>query len=555
MPDFVNPVAASLQVSDIQLNTPPVSVLRFIDSSKHRGILENTSTYDATADIQVAMYAMPDNSALVFPRGTYLHGNVQIPSKSNFRIQGNGAKHILQGSGANGLGFELLGTLTNIEIFGHIFQGDGIKGNVHKAIWCNSGQTLTDINIHHNAGYDLVNGISLNANLSGSIDGGTISNNVFKRIVGIASGEGYGIHIAKVSAGSAYTLIAFNDIESAGRHAIYVARGSYFRVLGNVIRRHRADLTPAEQADGTDGWTKIRPAINVSRSNSVLVADNMIAAGYDGGIIINADPDAGPITVNDLHVMDNVLSAPANAVPLILVGDSSPATTGIVDGVTISGNRLSASGVNTDLIRHFAGKHVTYRDNAVSLKGVTATSAAMEVRATSDSGGTALYTDAVTIADNDLYVDTSNASTIRGLRVDSTLCTSAAGVDIDQARSTFGTLTPVFEAATVTNANYRKREANGACVGLYTAGATTPSVGRGVTQMIVANSGAVSITDLADGVNGQRVTLKFSDANTTIVNSSTMRLAGAVNFVSSNLDTLVLERVANGWYQVSVALN
>ena len=87
----------------------------------------------------------------------------------------------------------------------------------------------------------------------------------------------------------------------------------------------------------------------------------------------------------------------------------------------------------------------------------------------------------------------------------------------------------------------------------YTAGDTTPSV-LNASFMDIANSGAVTISNFDDGVNGQVIVLHFQDANTTI-NRANAYLSGGVNFVSSANDTLTLIRVANVWTEVARGVN
>ena len=89
--------------------------------------------------------------------------------------------------------------------------------------------------------------------------------------------------------------------------------------------------------------------------------------------------------------------------------------------------------------------------------------------------------------------------------------------------------------------------------GSYSAGDTTPSVAN-ISHLVIANAGATTITNLDDGVEGQVVVLKFSDANTTIDRTNAY-LAGGVNFVSSDRDTLTLMSLGGQWYEIARAVN
>lgn len=83
---------------------------------------------------------------------------------------------------------------------------------------------------------------------------------------------------------------------------------------------------------------------------------------------------------------------------------------------------------------------------------------------------------------------------------------------------------------------------------------TTPTVGGG-NLFTVANTGATSITAFDDGAEGQVIMLIFSDANTTIVASASIKLIGGLNFVSTADDTMMLVRKGSAWYEFSRSVN
>jgi hypothetical protein len=90
-------------------------------------------------------------------------------------------------------------------------------------------------------------------------------------------------------------------------------------------------------------------------------------------------------------------------------------------------------------------------------------------------------------------------------------------------------------------------------VGSYTNGDTTPTVSN-VSYLTIANTAPTTITQLDDGVDGQLVILKFSDANSTITRANAY-LAGGVNFVSTDGDTLTLIKVGATWFEVARAVS
>ena len=60
-------------------------------------------------------------------------------------------------------------------------------------------------------------------------------------------------------------------------------------------------------------------------------------------------------------------------------------------------------------------------------------------------------------------------------------------------------------------------------------GDTTPSVAGG-SVLLTSNAAATSVTRFDDGRRGQRITLVFGDANTTLVHGPDLRLNGSANY-------------------------
>lgn len=91
----------------------------------------------------------------------------------------------------------------------------------------------------------------------------------------------------------------------------------------------------------------------------------------------------------------------------------------------------------------------------------------------------------------------------------------------------------------------------------YTAGDTTPSVKHGgkVTTMVIANSGATSITNFDDGFSGQVLVCRFNDSNTTITRGTNMKLAASTNFTSADRSILTLINDDGVWYEISRVTN
>lgn len=85
-----------------------------------------------------------------------------------------------------------------------------------------------------------------------------------------------------------------------------------------------------------------------------------------------------------------------------------------------------------------------------------------------------------------------------------------------------------------------------------TNGATTPSV-KGVGRLVFSNTGATSVTNLADPLPTQEVELYFANGNTTLVHSSSLYLRGLVNVTPINGGIIVVTRdqINGGWVEKS----
>lgn len=84
-------------------------------------------------------------------------------------------------------------------------------------------------------------------------------------------------------------------------------------------------------------------------------------------------------------------------------------------------------------------------------------------------------------------------------------------------------------------------------------GDTSPSVAS-AKNIVLANTSATTITNFDNGVDGQEITLFFTNGNTT-VNRDNAFLNGNVNFVGSANDTLTLIKKDPYWYEKSRSLN
>jgi hypothetical protein len=336
-------------------------------------------TTDDTEKFNDTIAIAPTHSIIDLCGKSYLIAGLDISNKTHLRIT-NG-KLILFGTGA--YGFKLVGTCDRIEIDHVEIQGDGVLASSHSGISNASGQTLTNIKITDNYIHDIVLGISVNANLSGQIQNIQIKDNTVENIFGVDASQGYGIHISQGDLTNPVNgEISGNHIINAYRHSIYVARGIGYVVRNNRIKDHRKNASDQ---------SSVRAAINVSRSQDVVVDGNILMNTYTCGIMI--DSEAGFPGKNILISNNKINIHQATTNIALAVGYLSPSTKDAIEGVQVIGNTMDSV-----LILYY-GKKLTVCANHIFYP----TSYAMQFTAIEEAVGGNAYSDDWHIIGNYLY--------------------------------------------------------------------------------------------------------------------------------------------------------
>lgn len=316
------------------------------------------------------------SGAQSIPNKVTLHSGITLvlppPTAANFTTSANPAFNVnnasdvtilngqvtLSGVGASAVTYT--GTVSNLRIEGMTVVGSGAVGDGQLGFWCGSGQTLSNIRILNNTISGVITGISMNADLGGSIKGFLISGNHLSNIVGTDSGQGYGIHHANGSGNSSDGRIVNNYIETAQRHSIYQAKGSGVTIMGNVVRDHRAGVAPTGQE---------RPAIMISRSQNITVSGNVVENSLGGAFAVDTDTASYP--VQNVVLANNIVRTTKDFYP-ITVGTSNPSQDSFPTDVTLIGNQIyqDAAVDNTfggSLIQVFSGKRIQLVNNYLVL--------------------------------------------------------------------------------------------------------------------------------------------------------------------------------------------
>ena len=357
-----------------------------------------TGTADDTAAIQAAIDATPDGGTTLIPAGRYrISASLVPPATARIAIRGSGAAIVMTGTGQGYAAFSPRGTSTGLVLDGLNLVGSGSSADGHQGFGNASGVVISDLRIMDCSISQMTVGISLNADTSGLIDGALVTGCTVSRSVGTASGQGYGIHHACGADRPTGVRIIGNTVTDCDRHAIYQAKGRGVVIAGNTIRNHRST------AVRTRGEGSILPAINVGRSEGVVVTGNCVLDSAGGALYVGGT--AGSAVSRDYTISGNVFQGSTDAVQLVTIGQQDPAAEGSPDGVRFTGNVLDIDGgPATTLFYMCSGLRVRLSDNLFRAVSHGAAMTCVRIAGVGDSAGTARCTDQIVVDANDFVI-------------------------------------------------------------------------------------------------------------------------------------------------------
>lgn len=501
----------------------------------HAGWFGTTMT-----NLQAAMDSLASGQTLLIP-GAYTGTGLSLTNKSNVRITGNGSL-TLSAAGSTAMAINLVGTLSNIEIDSLRIIGEGNAAYSQVGVGSNSGQTISDVSIHDLKVSAINVCISTNAYPTGTYVRAKVFNNYCSAPLGTSSGQGYGIH----TSGATNSTYRNNHVDADQRHCVYHASGTNAnnRIINNLCTNHRSAVASAS----------VLAAIVVARSSGVLVEGNVVRDFYDGAVEISQE-ESTSLNASDIQLTNNQFFGRKNNVYTVSIGQQAIPTSYRTSNVLVQGNQFlkdwSVGGGNEDIIVN-NGSEITIQGNVhrhTAVGGTDRFTGMCNVSyASSVTDCTYTY-----VLNNSFLADGSVLTDTRAVNYDSPSPTNTSNHWMINNRLK-NIAIPAYFVAARTNPNLLWNGEMPARDGVYTAAATTPSV-AGIDFLSITNSGATSITNLTNGESKQLVTLFFNDANTTITNNATIKLAGAVNFVSTANDTLTLRNLSGVWYEVSRSVN
>jgi hypothetical protein len=359
-------------------------------------------TTDDTATIQKAINNAIDHGAtLLVPPGPgggcYRSGNLLIHNSTNLTIQGSGGTICFKGRGPDNarIGLQYSGTVTNLTIEGLEISGAGPDAAFHAGIWGYSGAVIKNLTVRNNYIHDVSLGISVNADLGGSIDGFLIEGNRVENVIGSLPGTGYGIHHANGSGMPSNGRIIGNMIVGAQRHSIYEGKGSAVVIANNTIENH---------AIGRPTPGSAMPAIVISRGTDITVSGNVVDGATDGSLGIDTD---NRFITRNITVIGNSFSNPLGLFPMVTIGTVDPAHDGWPESVAFIGNTFYASNTHVLPIQINCGKHLNFVANTITDINASGHAAAVEIRGMQETSGTATYTDDLSFSVNDIQITTA----------------------------------------------------------------------------------------------------------------------------------------------------
>lgn len=518
------------KVSYSMITGAPVNVLDFG--------ADNTGTTDATTAIQNAVNSLTSQAVLVINPGTYKITTVTFDALSNIEIICYGAKFNLVGNGA---GFVVKGICSGITIKGGTITGDATNrdsGATPQIGWLVGdavGAYVSNVFIQDvvvdsaNIGFKFSAGTGTG---SGNTNNVKVVNCQALNSVGIVGGRGYGFSFTQANYSSLVNCQSIN----CQRHEIYFSEGRDYAATNCVVRNHRSTVY-----DGS-----YRAAMSISRSRNVAVSNCVFDNCYDGTIEIDADtlgtaPDnvANGVAVSNCAIYN---SASAD----IRIG-TNPVTDANVANVLVS-NCVMVRGNNTvSSILVESGNQVKITDCLIRGYG-SASSRAIAI----DAIGGASYTDNVEIVRNSI----SNYD--YGVQIASALQTGTTSVRILNNYITATTAELEFlggeDITTNNNLIYNRSNGTNSNRTYSSSGSLVVIPVGGLDVLTMSPSSATTVSNFSGGVQGQKLTLYFTNANTTLKNTN-LYLQSAADFVSTAFDSLTLVYLSGAWRETGQSIN
>jgi polygalacturonase len=516
------------------------SKLRDYVSVKDFGAVGDGVTND-TAAIQAAATALTQGQTLYFPAGQYLIGQVIFDGKSNIAVSAYGARFTLTGNNA---GFLVKGVCSNITVLGGTITGDGVNRDASPSTaqigWMfgnEAGAFVQNVFVRD----VIVDAANIGFKFAAGTGGGSGNTNFVKiagcqakDIVGLVGGIGYGFQFSQAPNSVISDCVAIN----CGRHGIYFAEGRNYAATNCVIKDHRSTVFTGAY----------RVAMSISRSRNVAVSNCVFDNCFDGTIAV--DVDAGGTAPDNVSYGTAITNCTLlnSALADIRIG-TVPAVDGTVYNVSISNCvmvRGNSSTVKSIIVE--GGERIKITDNLIDATAAPAGYRAIGLNATSG----ATYTNDVEIVRNTIN------SPEYGVEIESALQTGTSRVRVMDNKIVATTAELFFvggeNITTNNNLIYNRTSGKNALRTYSSSGSNVIIPVGGLDELTLSASGATTVANFSGGLEGQELTLYFTNGNTTLLNTN-FYTAGALNFTGTASDTLTMVYMGGFWREKCRSIN
>ena len=455
---------------------------------------------DDTAAIQTAM-AAANGKTLYFPSGTYkLASRQTFSNHTNTKIVGEQFNSIIQVVGEISAWF-FDDTCSYITIDGMTFSGNSTTEIIPSA---KGIETKAPYSVVQNCYiHNFNNGLLITSEVANNC---LVTNNIFEDIIGVASGYGYGC----------YNIGNFNNIQNntfinVQRHCMYFSGSNPVAsnncvFSGNIIHDSMGEAIALYANAGA-------LSLAVKRT---IVSDNIVNVKSGTGIGLDQN-------TLDCVVSNNLIYGGADgAMTYGIFLNGSVAATTYPSRNIVTGNYVSNAGSVGIFVVN--GSNNIVSDNLVTSEEATPSAYGILFNTTGTPA---------TEPEGNIAVGNKTVNIVSGV----ISIANANGVPVARIVPTYGeSWFAVTPGSTTVNVN-----------------ASDTGAGK---NFFIANSSPTIITNFTGATDGQEITLRFGDSNTTITQANAA-LAGGVSFVSSNNDTLTLVYRASGasWFEKCRSIN
>lgn len=490
---------------------------------------------DDTAAIRLTQAAAEAVGGMVmFPSGNYVMGRIAITGACGWIPQGK-VTLTLTGSDA---GIRADGSFEWFNLGPFRFAGDGNLASAQVAYAPkDSSCVVTNLLIDRAEASNVMMGFD--ASVAKRVT--MIAPRVLTT-VGTAGGSGYGIVCGGSGVYTEDVFIVAPYLYRTSRHGIYLGAAKRVQVLSPVFYQH---------AFGSVTYNK-RSALVLSRGTDLLVSNPQFISCADEGIAID-DDNAFTGQADFLQVLGGSMRDPQGAFVSLRIGSGGvPSADATVKRVVVRDLQIELNVNNV-----YPSRDILITDGSDVLIDGLQIDGAQQYDATSKEiisiSGDGTYYGAVTVKNCGGRVTGTVADRTLVRIADENATGSRVITVIGNAVSGLSTLRGVTSGllgsnTIITNVNVR----TDAPYAFVITGAT-PTVSMG-WLFTLSQSGATNVTNFLGGQEGDTIVVHFTDGNSTL-KTTNLTLAGAVDFVATNLDVITLQYRAGSWRELGRSVN